>query len=106
MTIKPIDLQTNIGQMPEVSKHEHARLGALAAQQQILDSEANEKSALKNTRLDESEKGEKTSIKDEQKQNHKHGSDNKSDQELQKKKSESSKKMIDDKMGNIIDIFK
>ena len=103
MTIKPIDLQTSIGQMPEVSKHEHARQGALAAQQQILDKEASEKSNLKNTKLDEAEKGEKTSIKDEQKQ---HGRHHGSEQEHKKHDDKSSEKMKDDRMGKIIDIFK
>lgn len=103
MTIKPIDLQTNIGQMAEVSKHEHARQGALAAQQQILDKEANEKSNLKNTKLDEAEKGEQTSIKDEHKQPGYHHSGEKGQKKQDDKKSE---KMKDDRMGNIIDIFK
>lgn len=106
MTIKPIDLQTNIGQMTEVGKHEHARLGSLAAQQQILDKEANEKSILKNTRLDESEKGEKTSIKDEHKQGEKHAHGHMSEQDQKKNENKSSEKMKDDKMGKLIDIFK
>lgn len=106
MTIKPIDLQTNIGQMTEVGKHEHSRLGSLAAQQQILDKEANEKSILKNTRLDESEKGEKTSIKDEQKQGEKHTRGNMSDKDHKKDDNKGSEKMKDDKMGKLIDIFK
>ena len=106
MTIKPIDLQTNMGQMPEVSKHEHARQGALAAQQQILDKEANEKSILKNTRLDESEKGEKTSIKDEHKQNEGYSSKHAGDQEHKPPEHKESEKMKDEKMGKIIDIFK
>lgn len=103
MTIKPIDLQTNIAQMPEVSKNEHARQGALAAQQQILDKEASEKSSLKNTKLDEAEKGEKTSIKDEHKQqgsHHGRGHDEKKPDE------KNSEKMKDDRMGKLIDIFK
>jgi len=106
MTIKPIDLQTNIGQMTEVGKNEHARQGTLAAQQQVLDKEANEKSNLKNARLDEAEKGEKTSIRDEHKGSERHGSGNKSDQEQKKHESKSGEKMKDEKMGKIIDIFK
>jgi len=102
MTIKPIDLQTNIGQMAEVSKHEHARQGALAAQQQILDVEAGEKSKLKNTKLDESEKGEKTSIKDEHKQ---HGSHHGSGQKQENHEDKKNEKMKDDRMGKLIDIF-
>lgn len=106
MTIKPIDLQTNIGQMPEVSKHEHARQGSLAAQQQILDKEANEKSILKNTRLDEAEKGEKTSIKDEHKQGERYGTASEGEKDNNKHEEKSPEKMKDEKMGRIIDIFK
>jgi len=106
MSIKPIDLQTSIGQMPEVSKNEHARQGALAAQQQILDKEANEKSILKNTRLDEAEKGERTSIKDEHKSGEKYNPEHSSEEEQKKHDTKSGEKMKDDKMGKIIDIFK
>ncbi len=106
MTIRPIDLQTSIGQMPEVSKNEHARQGALAAQQQILDKEANEKSILKNTRLDEAEKGERTSIKDEHKKHERHSPEHGSEQEQKKPQTGTDKKMTDDKMGKLIDIFK
>jgi len=103
MTIKPIDLQTSIGQMPEVSKHEHARQGALAAEQQILDKEASEKSNLKNTKLDEAEKGEKTSIKDEHKQQSSHHGKGHDEKKHDEKNPE---KMKDERMGKIIDIFK
>jgi hypothetical protein len=106
MAIKPIDLQTNIGQMTEVSKHEHARLGALAAQQHLLDNEAYNKSLLKNARLDETEKGEKTSIKDEEKKKEKHNLEHNADQEKNKDENRSGEKMKDDKIGNIIDVFK
>lgn len=103
MSIKPIDLQTNIGQMTEVSKNEHVRQGVLAAQQQILDKEANEKSSLKNTKLDESEKGEKSSIHDEKKQQSSHHG---SEHGHKEKDEKSGEKMKDDRMGKIIDIFK
>lgn len=106
MSIKPLDLQTNIGQMSEVGKHEHNRQGTLAAQQQILDREASEKSNLKNTRLDESEKGEKTSIKDEHKQNEKYKPGHGGGQEENNQDKAGSEKMKDEKIGKLIDIFK
>jgi hypothetical protein len=106
MSIKPIDLQTNIGQMTEVSKHEHARQGALIAQQHLLDNEAQNKSILKNTRLDEAEKGEKTSIKDEDKKKDRQHFEHDVEKENKKDENKSSQKMKDDKIGNIIDIFK
>ncbi len=106
MTIKPLDLQTNIGQMSEVGKHEHSRQGTLAAQQHVLDKEASEKSILKNTRLDEAEKGEKTSIKDEHKQNEQYKPGHRGGTEQNNQERKSSEKMKDDKMGKLIDIFK
>ncbi len=106
MTIRPIDLQTSLGQMPEVSKNEHVRQGALAAQQHILDKEAHDKSILKNTRLDEAEKGEKTSIRDEHKQSERHSFEHNAEQDQKKQENKTDEKMKDDKMGKIIDIFK
>jgi len=106
MSIKPIDLQTNIGQMTEISRHEHARQGALIAQQHLLDNEALNKSLLKNTRLDETEKAEKTSIKDEDKKKEKQGFEQHIDKESAREDNKKKEKMKDDRIGNIIDIFK
>ena len=61
-----IDLQTNISQMIEVGKGEHAKSGAIAGQQQLLDKESAEKSKLVDSKLDETKKGESSTIKDEQ----------------------------------------
>jgi hypothetical protein len=106
MSIKPIDLQTNIGQMTEISRHEHARQAALIAQQHLLDNEAQNKSILKNTRLDETEKGEKTSIKDEDKKKEKQNLHHDVDKETSREQQKKNEKMKDERMGNIIDIFK
>jgi hypothetical protein len=108
MSIKPIDLQTNIGQMHEVGKNEHLRSSALAEQQIGLDKEANDKSKMINSRLDESKKAEKTAIRDEEKKRERkagqeghEGKGGGSDGEREKKKG-----LKDDRMGNIIDILK
>jgi hypothetical protein len=108
MTIKPIDIQTNIGQMTEVGKNEQSRQGALITQQSLLDMEANEKSIAKNSRLDESEKGERTSIKDENKRDEKYRFMNKDKEDENKKKDKGLKreKMRDERIGNNIDVFK
>ena len=106
MTIKPIDIQTNIGQMTEVGKNEQSRQGALITQQNLLDMEANEKSISKNTRLDESEKGERTSINDENKRDEKYRFMNKDDENKKKEKEPKREKMKDERMGNNIDVFK
>ena len=106
MTIKPIDIQTNMGQMTEVSKYEQARQGALIAQQNVLDMEANEKSIAKNSKLDESEKGERASIKDENKRDEKDGFQNRDGENKKKEENSKRERMIDEKMGKNIDIFK
>lgn len=105
MPIKPIDLQTNIGQLPEVSKAEHARQGIIAEQQHLLDKQAAEKSNLVNTRLEQTEKGEKTSIMDEEKKHfgggaEQHGKGKENKEPLPKER------MKDDKIGKIIDVLK
>ena len=106
MTIKPIDIQTNIGQMTEVSKYEQARQGALVAQQNMLDMEANEKSVSKNSRLDESEKGERTSIKDEDKRDEQYRSKDRNDEDKEMEENAARERMTDEKIGKKIDIFK
>ncbi len=106
MSIKPIDLQTNMGQMTEVSKAEQTRHNALVEQQAMLDKQAAEKSNLVNTRLNESEKGEKTSIRDEDKKNDRQATGNRDDSGKKKEEPHPRDRMKDEKMGNIIDILK
>lgn len=105
MPIKPIDLQTNIGQLPEVGKSEHARQGVIAEQQNLLDKQATEKSNLVNTRLDQAEKGEKTSIRDEEKKKS-GGERGKKEQEQEQKAGEGRERLKDERMGKIIDVLK
>jgi hypothetical protein len=105
MPIKPIDLQTNINQMGEVGKNEHTRIHSLTDQQVMLDKQAAEKSNLINSKLDESEKAEKTSIMDEDKKKDRHLTGNQGESE-KKEKDQPRGRMKDDKMGNIIDVLK
>ncbi len=105
MPIKPIDLQTNIGQLPEVSKAEQARQGVIAEQQHLLDKQAAEKSNLVNTRLEQAEKGEKTSIMDEEKKRSGAGAEQHGKGKDEKEPSPK-ERMKDDKIGKIIDILK
>ena len=105
MPIKPIDLQTNIGQLPEVGKSEHARQGIIAEQQHLLDKQAAEKSNLVNTKLEQAEKGEKTSIRDEEKK--KSGREKgKETGEHEKKEEPERERLKDDRIGKIIDVLK
>ncbi len=106
MSIKPIDMQTNISQMLEVGRNEHAKTGAIAEQQQILDKEAAEQSKLIDSKLDEMKKGEKTAIRDEEsKKKKKQEQKEKKEKRLAGKKKEKSI-VHDGKIGTIIDIRK
>ena len=58
MSIKPIDIQTNIGQAPEVGRTQHAQAEALAEQLHHLDKESDDRSKAADSRLDEAEKAE------------------------------------------------
>ncbi|PKL35512.1 MAG: hypothetical protein CVV44_22185 [Spirochaetae bacterium HGW-Spirochaetae-1] len=109
MSIKPIDLQTNIGQMHEVGRGEHARSGAGVEQQLILDKEAAQKSALKNTRLDESNKGEKTEVRDtlaNDKENKEEQARKEKEKNDQHGDGTTKTRSKDDRMGKIIDVLK
>jgi len=64
MTIRPLDMQTNISQMSEVGRAEQARNTSLLAQQSILGEESTKLENLKKERLDELEKTEETKFKD------------------------------------------
>jgi len=66
MPIKPIDLQTNIGQMHEVARGEQARTESVVEQQHVLEKESDEKSRLVQSRLEQNKKAERTIIKREE----------------------------------------
>ncbi len=104
MTITPIDLQVNIGQVHEVGRAEVAKQGALIDQQHLLDEESNKAANLKKSRLDESQKGDKTSIRDE----HKKKDQGKREGESHDKGKDDGKvnPLKDDRRGNLIDVLK
>ena len=106
MTIKPIDMQVNISQMHEVGKNEQVKAEIIAGQQHLLDKESNEKSKLINSKLEESKKGERTAIKeDDSKKKRDRGKKGYSDSE-KKEKVQKKEFMKDDKIGRIIDVLK
>ncbi len=105
MSIKPIDLQTNIGQLPEVGRSEQARLGNLIEQQHLLDRQAAEKSNLVNSRLEQTEKAEKTSIMDEEKKKSAGGREQ-GEKGKEKKETPEKERLKDERMGKIIDVLK
>jgi hypothetical protein len=58
MTIKPIDIQTSIGQIHEVARTQQALNESLAAQMQHLDKEALDKGQTADSRLEESKESQ------------------------------------------------
>ena len=66
MSIKPIDLLTNVGQTPEVGRTQHAQAEALIEQLHHLDKESGDKARTADTRLDESREAEHATIRREE----------------------------------------
>ncbi|MBN2040969.1 MAG: hypothetical protein JW864_13070 [Spirochaetes bacterium] len=102
MTVKPIDLQTNLAHLHEIAKGEHGRAAANIQGQHSLEETAEEKARLTKSRLEENKQAEKTSIMKEEgfkgkKQNKKQNKDESEDEE---------KKNISkiEKMGIMIDV--
>jgi hypothetical protein len=62
MTIKPIDLQTNIAHMHEIAKGEHGRGAAFIQGQHSLEKSAEEEARRIRNKLEENKHAEKTSI--------------------------------------------
>jgi hypothetical protein len=111
MSIKPIDLQTNMAQMHEVGRGEQARTGAVAEKQHVLDEEAAKQSELAKERLEESKKADKTEVRDALSDDkEKDGRKGKQQKGTEKTKgSETEGKLSrshDDRMGRIIDVLK
>jgi hypothetical protein len=73
MTIKPIDLQTNIAHMHEIAKGEHGRGAAFIQGQHSLEKSAEEDARRIRNKLEENKHAEKTSIKREEDNRHKKG---------------------------------
>ncbi len=104
MALTPIDLQVNIGQVHEVGRGEGAKQGALVGQQNALDEEAANETNLKKSKLDESGKGDKTSIRNERRnQDGKRKKNNGDDHDEPEQQAQQNK---DKRMGQIIDVFK
>ena len=103
MPITPLDLQTNMSQIAEVGKTEHARAEALVAQQHLLDKESADKARTANTKTDETQKGEKTAIRHEE---HNERNRNRQHRQSSQEKKEKPEKPVDDRMGRFIDILK
>ena len=103
MTIKPIDLQTNIGQMHEVAKNEQGRSAAVVENQHVLEKDSGEQSKLISERLKENKKAEKTAIKREEDRKKKKGKYAK-DGTGEKDEEEEQAALKDDRVGRMIDV--
>jgi hypothetical protein len=110
MSIKPIDLQTNMGQVHEVARNQHAHIGAMSEQLHHLDKEADDKSKNADYRTEETREAEHTGIRLD---DHKEEEQGRRKQGRQKKRSSlkpPAGKVVEfvenGNLGNIIDIRK
>jgi hypothetical protein len=105
MSIKPIDMQTNIAQMHEVARNAQVKTEAIVEQQHVLDKESLEKSRLTNARLEENKKAEKNAIMREEKRRFRGGAHGGREGEGAEKDEENPPPQ-DEKIGRIIDVKK
>ena len=68
MSVKPLDLQTNIAKLYDVAADAERKANSIVEGQQRLERESGDKSKLVNSRLSENEKLEKIAIKREEKE--------------------------------------
>ncbi|MBN2079381.1 MAG: hypothetical protein JW838_10465 [Spirochaetes bacterium] len=106
MTIRPIDLQSNISQITEVGRSEQARSEALVEQQHLLQKESGDKGRMVNTKLDEAKKGDNAVIHDEQKKEERRREESHEKDEGKGKRDSRRGLSVDERMGTIIDILK
>lgn len=108
MSIRPIDLQTNMTQMLKVGDSEHARNLAVEEQQHILSRESDDKSKKINEHLDELKKTESSIITDrEKKEKGSRGREHEQDEGGEKqKKTRPGEPVVEEHMGRIIDVLK
>ncbi len=106
MSIKPIDLQTNLGQLHEIARNQQVKSEAVIGQQQSLDKESEKKSTLNKSRLEENKKAEKDKVRpDDQKSNNFRHQKQKQDDDMNN--DNKNKKFVEDpNLGRLIDIKK
>lgn len=110
MSLKPIDLQSNISHMHEVAKSQQARNEAVTQQQYLRDNESAEQSKLVDSKVGENKKGEKSGIqkKNDSRSGGKYSSESgQKDQKDDENNTSNENKFVEDlKLGRIIDIKK
>ncbi|HNU90561.1 MAG TPA: hypothetical protein PKO25_01655 [Spirochaetota bacterium] len=105
MSIKPIDMQTNIAQMHEVARNAQVKSEAVVEQQHVLDKESLERSRLANARLEENKKAEKNAIMPEEKRHSRSGTYG-GREEGGGEREEENPPPTDEKIGRFIDVKK
>jgi hypothetical protein len=107
MSIKPIDLQSNIAQMHEVAKGEQVRTEGIVEQQHVLEKESNEKSRLVQSKVDENKKAERTIImREEGKSKERMYRERERRKGKKGEREDKSETITDNTIGRIIDIKK
>ncbi len=105
MTIKPIDLQTNIAHMHEIAKGEHGRAEALIQGQHSLEKNAEEEARRIRNKLEENKHAERTSIMREEGYRQKKGKRRLHETENNESKNEEKKGSLrDENIGLKIDV--
>jgi hypothetical protein len=105
MTIKPIDLQTNIAHMHDIAKTEQGRSAAYIDGQHALEKNAEEEARRIRNKLEENKHAEKTIIMREERQKYKRNK--RYQQELngrEKKTEEKSNSLKQENIGLKIDV--
>ena len=107
MAVTPIDIQVNMGQMQEIGRGEQSRNMSITGMQKALDDEAAKEAAMKNTKVDETNKGEQEGINDSlNKEGNKEKQQNLSKDKNEYKSERKIKRAHDDRRGTKIDFFK
>ncbi len=106
MSIKPIDLQTNIAQIHEVAKGEQGRSAAVVEGQHRMEKKSGEESKQVSERLDENKKAEKTAIRrEDERKKKKERKKLAKDDEMEMADLENEEKLMkDEKIGRMIDV--
>ena len=104
MTIKPIDLQTNVAHMHEIAKSEQGRSVAYVEGQHKLEKNAAEEARRVRSRLEENKHAEKTSIMREEKHGYKKEKRLQHSEEEDKESGESSDLTKQENIGLNIDV--
>lgn len=104
MTIKPIDLQTNIAHLHEIAKNEHSKSAVFVEREHSLEKNAEEGANRIRSKLEENKHAEKTSIMREE--GFKGKREKQLKQENNNKENQEEKKDIlkNEKMGLNIDV--